>query len=185
MPPNLIYLFQFWSYVCSYKSLIFGGIKRSIFLYTTHRLLMVIGSQRSRLLLYILWGWYTVHPSHFSFQLQPSSWTPMTEGRLFSSSFRGGGRTALKEHAWIIYGKQEYANWPAGAGNNMQAIEAACLELIASLLLRPLWQVEGQQGFSLSRTNVWLLWDSAVCLGFNLIQFEGQCEHEHVSIIIG
>lgn len=67
----------------------------------------------------------------------------------------------------------------------MQAIAAACLELIASFLLRPLWQVEGQQGFSLSITNVWLLWDSAVCLGFDLIQFEGQWEHEHVSIIIG
>lgn len=82
------------------------------------------------------------------------------------TGFRGDGSTALKEHAWIIYGKQEYANWPTGAGNNMQAIAAAFLELIASLLFRPLWQVEGQQGFSLSLTNVWLLWDSAVCLGF-------------------
>lgn len=55
-----------------------------------------------------------------------------------ATSFRGGGRTALKEHARIISGRQEYANWPTGAGNNMQAIAAACLELIASLLLRPL-----------------------------------------------
>lgn len=45
-----------------------------------------------------------------------------------ASVFVGGYK---KEHAWIIYAKQEYINWQTDTSNNMQAMAAVCIELIA------------------------------------------------------
>lgn len=138
-----------------------------------HRLMVIRDPQRSRIILHILRGWHTsLSFSH----LQPSSWTPISG--LFSfrcgvTSLRAHGRTAEKEHVWIIYGQQEDANWQTPR-------RLCCIEWIAALrLLCPWRQVQGQKGFSPSITNVWLVWDPAVWLGFNSIQFK-VCEHKYL-----
>lgn len=133
-----------------------------------HRLVLIGHSQRSRIILYILRGWPT---SLSFFQLQPSSWTPI--GGLFSfcygvTSFHALGRTVEKEHVWIIYTQQEYANWQPGAGNNMQPMFYRINCLSSSLL---------------SFVTAWLTYGCCrtQLFGFNSIQFKGR-EHKYLSI---